>query len=182
MPERTGLTLQMKGDKELKALLKRMQEKAKDLSPPLKSIKMGLIASIDRNFREEGRPDKWQSLSPATLARRRKAGAGAKILQDTGRLKMSITAYSDKTMAKAGTNVPYAAIHQYGGTIKIPPMIIRPKNVKALHFFMDGKEVFCKFARLPERNVRIPARPFMLIQDEDMEDYKLLILNHLRSK
>ena len=177
-----GLTLRMTGDKELKTLLKKMSSKAKNLAPPLKSIKMGLIASIDKNFKAGGRPEKWKPLSPGTIAKRKKEGKGAKILQDTGTLKQSITGFSDKRTAKAGTNIKYAGIHQKGGIIRIPAMVIRPKKASALHFFIGGKEIFCKSARLPERNVRIPARPFALIQDEDTKNFKLLILKHLRAK
>jgi len=50
--------------------------------------------------------------------------------------------------ATVGTNLEYAAIHEYGG-------IIEPKNVTFLHFTIDGQEVFTKGP------VEIPARPYM---------------------
>ncbi len=57
-----------------------------------------------------------------------------------------------------GTRVPYAAIHEYGGTL--PAMTIYPQKARALHFFTkDGREVFAKRANLPPRT--IPARPFL---------------------
>ena len=49
----------------------------------------------------------------------------------------------------AGCN--YAAIHEYGG--QIPDRV--PVNGQFLHFFIDGKEIFTKFARgftMPERS------------------------------
>ena len=46
-----------------------------------------------------------------------------------------------------GTNVIYAAIHEYGGDIF-------PVRAKALHFVIDGKHVFTK-------HVKMPMRPYM---------------------
>ena len=58
----------------------------------------------------------WKPLRPATLARRRKGPGvgGVRILQDTGRLKSSIVAESNRDEAIAGTNTLYAATHQFG--------------------------------------------------------------------
>lgn len=58
----------------------------------------------------------WTPLKPATLKARRKGGKtgrSAKILQDTGRLKNSIVASSTVDRAEVGTNVIYAATHQF---------------------------------------------------------------------
>ena len=55
----------------------------------LNLIGVALLYWVDQNFRKEGIEIKWRPLSPNTIAARRKNGRGAKILQDTGRLKMS---------------------------------------------------------------------------------------------
>lgn len=74
---------------------------------------------IQRNFKGEGSEvGGWQPLSPATIAGRRKgakAGNSAKILQDTGRLRMNWrrTWTSRRGIIESGT--PYASVHQEGG-------------------------------------------------------------------
>lgn len=67
---------------------------------------------------------RYERLHPAGLYRKRggvrasaiHAMASAKILQDTGQLRMSIGVkkITDDSL-EFGTNLPYAAIHQYGG-------------------------------------------------------------------
>jgi len=59
----------------------------------------------------------WKPLSPATLKARRqgkKKGRSAKILQDTGILKNSVVSSSGSDRAEVGTNMIYAATHQFG--------------------------------------------------------------------
>lgn len=56
-----------------------------------------------------------------------------------------------------GTNLEYMAIHEYGGTINVPE--IRPRNAKALHFYVGGKEVFAMRARA--HTVTMPERSFL---------------------
>lgn len=51
--------------------------------------------------------------------------------------------------------VPYAGIQERGGQTK--PHEIRPINVRALHFFMGGSEVFATVVHHP--GSKIPARP-----------------------
>lgn len=79
---------------------------------PLMRAVAGLFETeTERNFAAQGRPA-WLGLAPRTKKRR---GADAKILQDTGRLAGSITTSYDASQASVGTNVKYAAIHQFGG-------------------------------------------------------------------
>jgi len=119
-----------------------------DLSPLSRSISMTLLDQNELNFAAEGRP-KWAGLSPAYAATRKKG----KILQITGHLARSILPFSGNGFAGLSTNVPYAAIQQFGGQTR--PHIIKPKNAKALHF--GGK--FFKVVHHP--GSKIPAREFM---------------------
>jgi phage gpG-like protein len=55
-------------------------------------------------------------------------------------------------------NIPYAAIHEYGGTI--PARRIEPRNAKALRWAgSNGQFWFSKGHDMP--SVQIPARPYM---------------------
>jgi phage gpG-like protein len=71
-------------------------------------------------------------------------------LIDEGRLRASIAAtpVTDNEVW-IGTNVIYAAIHEFGG-------VIRAKNAPALFFFWEEKGVFVR-----TQQVTIPARPYL---------------------
>ena len=108
-------SFEIENNEQIKALLKKAGDKGKDLRIPLKRAGILMVGSIDKNFRAEGRPDKWTPLSDMTLAMRRKHGRGAKILQDTGRGKgsMAYKVISNKQV-EIGTDVQYMAAHQTG--------------------------------------------------------------------
>ena len=138
-----------------------------------KKLKASLLAimqaSKDRLFDAGKDPDgnTWKPLSSLSKAKRdiknKKSGQknskfkGAhKVLNDTGMLRNSLgvaksagaIGATDGDDVTLGTNVPYAAIHNYGGTIV-------PKNGKVLAFpGLGGVTIFAK-------KVVIPARPFM---------------------
>lgn len=103
-------------------------------APLMRDISLGLVLSTQRRFELEQSPEgkKWKPFSPVTLYMRaggrkgftksgkvRKAAErkmnSAKLLRRTGRLFQSITAQHSATVAMAGTNVIYAAIHNFGG-------------------------------------------------------------------
>jgi phage gpG-like protein len=81
-----------------------------------------------------------------------KANVQAQGLIDMGNLINSIqtvnaTASDTSAEAEIGTNVVYAAIHEFGGTITA-------KNGKGMVFEVDGHTVMTK-------SVTIPARPYL---------------------
>ena len=70
-------------------------------------------------------------------------------------------------MVVVGSSIEdYAAIHQYGGTI-------RPKNAKRLMFKVGGKTVMTQ-------SVTIPARPFIGFSEEDRQEAQQILLDHIR--
>lgn len=79
----------------------------------------------------------------------------------SGTLRRSITYAIDESdlaiTGTVGTNLEYAAIHEYGGTINVPE--IRPRKAKALHFYVGGAEVFA--TRVRAHTVRMPERSFL---------------------
>lgn len=80
----------------------------------------------------------------------------------TGRLRSSITALvkedSDRISVAFGTDVPYARIHEEGGTI--PPRLITPKKAGGvLSFMMGNRRVFAKSVNHPGGKIR--QRPFL---------------------
>lgn len=87
----------------------------------------------------------------------------------TGRLRSSITALvkenSDRISVAFGTDVPYARIHEQGGTI--PPRLITPKKAGGvLSFMMGNRRVFVKSVNHPGGKIR--QRPFLRPGVKDM--------------
>ena len=114
---------------------------------PLMDVVSGTMqAAVEQNFTVGGRP-RWLPL---------RSGRVGQILQDKGNLRSSIQRASGKDFAQVGTNIEYAPIHQFGGTIY-------PKNKKALAFKVGGQLIIRK-------SVTIPARPFLVLTTQDAQD------------
>lgn len=162
-------------DKEIKRLFTRLQRNVKDLRPAFREIGEIVRSSMIRNFQVGGRPDKWtptkiRSIYQAYTGKKTKSGAsrkvytirgrltkgfnryssGRKTLIDTARLQNSVTVRAEADRVVVGTNVIYARIHQLGG--------------------MAGRN----------KKVKIPARPYLLVQDEDWPQIKTRLIEHLR--
>ncbi|PVX80045.1 phage virion morphogenesis protein [Paraburkholderia unamae] len=178
----------------LEATLDRLVAAVADASPVMREISDIMWDAVEENFAQQGRP-RWLGLKPSTLQQRvggqlgkgrgvLKSGAWSlqigqrvarslKILQASGRLASSITPAYDATSARVGTNVVYAAIHQFGGQTRAH--VIRPKNAKALHF--GG--IFAKQVNHP--GSKIPARPFLAITPSDGVAIEEAMANYLRN-
>lgn len=148
------------GLKEAVAKLVANSRNARDAFDEIGSM---LEASIRKNFEKEGRYNevgesvwrggnkKWPELRESTVRQRAKSGRSAHpILSVSGQLKNSISYQATNGGVTVGTNLAYAAAHQYG-------------TDKA------GRS----------KNVTIPARPFLLVQDEDIDDSMSIIAVHL---
>jgi len=152
-------------DEELKDLIKKAERTVSNLTPMLKRSGVHMISSMDKNFKAQGRPQKWKPLSPNTVINRRKGSAI--VLQDTGRLRMSVLSRAapgniyklTKNSLTMGSALKVAEWHQYG----TPPYLIRPKTKKYLRFRTTRGIIFTKLVRHPG----LAARPFVLIQRED---------------
>jgi phage gpG-like protein len=82
-----------------------------------------------------------------------------KLTSRSGILRMSINAQrAGPGRAVVASNVPYAAIHEFGGTTK--SHIIRPRYKKLLHWVgIDGIGQFAREVHHPGSN--IPPRPYI---------------------
>lgn len=151
----SGVTLRISAtDRELRAALARLAAFGRDPAPVLKVIGQDLITSTQERIRDQVTPEgtAWPALRPDYAAAKRGSG----ILVESGRLIGSFTRKVDGRELLVGTNVLYAAIHQFGG-------VIRPKAGSRLRFRIGKRTVFA-------RQVRIPARPFLGISAEDRSD------------
>jgi phage virion morphogenesis protein len=79
-------------------------------------IGAAMLVSVRRTFREQGSPaGSWAPLAPSTIrSNPKKYGAGHKLLVDKGNLLGSIHAESQAGSVTIGTNLKYAAVHQFG--------------------------------------------------------------------
>jgi phage gpG-like protein len=87
--------------------------------------------------------------------------SGAVLRRRSGRLAASITVEAERTGLGASVTIasdaPYAAIHEYGGTI--PARLVLPQSARALAFPWRGRQRFFKRVQLPA--VAMPERSFM---------------------
>jgi phage virion morphogenesis protein len=134
-----------------------------NLKPLMQDIGEEMARIVERNFAVGGRPDAW----PASARSRRDAG---KPLSDTGRLRRSITVESDRTSAQVGTNVKYARIHQFGGTIhhKARTLAFKNKGGFLSRAAAARRKTAVRIGFGRAHDITIPARPFLVLTDGDL--------------
>ena len=125
----------------------------------------GVRESTLERFKQSKDPDgkKWKTSIRAS-------SENGKTLIQSSQLRNSINSVSDATGFAVGTNAKHAATHQFGE----PGRTIRARKKKALRFMVDGKWVSKKQVR-----IRIPARPFLGLSDEDMREIKATVEDFL---
>lgn len=151
--------VKIEGLDEIQRSLQRLENIGRNMRPILAGIGNIIVNATDEAFEKEG--PGWKPLSDVThrlsytnMGRSKskktttKAGkttrgferyiVNKKILQRSGRLRDSINYQATDTEVTVGSNLPYAAIHQFGG--------------------MAGRG----------RKVKIPARPFLPIENSEL--------------
>lgn len=168
-----SLTLRISSDdleRKLAEIIKKMNAPA----PLYRNIGEYLVRQTQRvRFNSETDPDgvPWAPLAPSTLRRKRKIGAIMKTLQERGNLRRSIAYQADSQGVAVGSNLKYAALHQFGGEVR---SFARTTEVG---FKLDGQGVG-RFAKRSKATImqpvtyggsvrRIPARPFLGVGDDD---------------
>ncbi len=162
-----AIVMQAKNMREIEATMAGFMERMKNPSAFLKSAGALMLESVQRNFIEGGRPERWKPVSDVTYYLRYKYKArfktaldgtlkrltkksadnfvsgGAEPLRDTGVLMTSIAPKeTTNNSISIGTNQPQAELLHSGGIAK---------------GFMHGTAI-------------VPARPFLIIQDADKEN------------
>lgn len=146
-------------------LLDYLREKAYKTRPILSKLGDIMLKGVDRNFQEQGRPEAWKPLKDITLLLRKNfvtgrgrprlgtvtGNFGDRILERTKTLRRSIGMKLYPNRVEIGTNVPYAALHEEGGTI-------------INHI---GKSAY------------VDARPFMHVTDREVDEMVNLVENYM---
>ncbi len=167
----TGLRVEVQ-DEAIQSVLARLSQRTRNLRPAMKAAGDELVALTAQRFREQDDPwgKRWQALKPSTIRARRKGAGpgGAQILRDTGVLSNSFSARADATSVTVGTNVPYAAIHQFGGTVQhaARSLRVRLRTVKGrTRFAKDShKRARTVWGTANAWSVTIPPRPMLPIR------------------
>lgn len=150
-------------DGDVKKLMMRLRQLADiDKKGINASIAEAVRGSTVERFKTEKGPDgkKWkQSI--------RAAQEGGVTLTKSAGLKNSIKSTSDDSGFAVGTNKVYASTHQLGA--KNRKITIRAKTSKGLVFQIDGRWIRKKQVTV---RINIPARPFLGLSDDDMQEIK----------
>ena len=152
---------------------------------PYKKAATVLTASVMRNFAAGGRPVKWEELSPMTkfirAHREGKQNLSPVPLRDTGRLAGSPVPHaaldSEGGTFGAKTNVSYARKMQEGGISDPSTVVITAFNRNTRSG--NSSRVRSYLMHL-KGGKRIPARPFMMIQDADKDIIRQIFMDWLR--
>lgn len=187
-------------DRAVLAALAELRARAENLRPAMVQIAEEMKAATDRAFETNSNPATgagWEKYQPSTLRARAKRGRSPQnMLQLSGRLASSIHTEAGADYAVVGTNVRYAAIHQFGGTIKRAAYggTVRLRTDRDGKLLRQGKggrlAVFAKDShkRALERRfetgpyaVRIPARPFLGLGPADLQRILGVLQAHLQA-
>ncbi len=129
-----------------------------DKSAVMEALAQALRESTVERFRTQTGPDgrRWPDS-------RRVREIGGSTLTDTANLRNSIRSMAGSSSFAIGTNVKYARTHQFGDQGRV----IRPKKRKCLRFRIGNQWITAK-----KVTVDIPARPFLGVSNEDMEEIR----------
>lgn len=159
-------------DTKFQERLKEIKAKGRDLQPALEVCAEIVVSSVEKNFDVQGRfsePGSWRGGSnkwPQSAAAKARGGM---TLSDSGQLRASIQSQVSNDQAEVGTNKAYAARRNFGfdGSVTVKSYTRQTKS---------GKTVT---VREHKRNIHDPAYPFMVVQDEDVEEMLDVTTDHL---
>lgn len=158
MAAHNGVSLNWGG---LDAALGQAAQKLGNTQALMESIGDALVSGTLKRFDAEEDPQgrKWEPSGRASEE-------GGQTLTSKGRLRDSIDRVATPDKVMVGSNLAYARIHQEGG-------IITPKNAKKLVFTGRGGK------KVAVDKVSIPARPYLGVSEEDMDDVKTAMTKFL---
>ncbi|MFN7400563.1 MAG: phage virion morphogenesis protein [Sandaracinobacter sp.] len=139
---------------ELTAGINRALAASSDFSDPMRAIASMLENGVRERF-EDGEDPQGKPWVPSQRAREQ----GGRTLVDTAALLSSIASASDAFSAVVGTNLVYAAIHQFGGQIR-------------------GRQ--SRSSQNVPKPRAMPARPFLGFGPYEVGEIETILGDHLR--
>lgn len=140
-------------DRGLTDMVNRITGRMDDMTPIFKVIGEVITESVMRNFEEHRSPEgkKWEALSPDYAAWKAKKGRNPSDILILNRiLASSIHPKAGRDRVQVGTNIVYAAVHQFG---------------------IGARSSLKTKRRMPG----IPARPFMGVRDDDWPEIRAAV-------
>lgn len=154
----------------LSKTFERMLKNSGNLKQVYKTIGEIQVASVQKTFKVGGRP-KWKPSS-------RSISDGGTALSDTGRLKNSINYRLVADGVIVGTNVRYATTMHFGakrGAFGSKTVTVKAHTRKSKLGKKYSVKSFGRKMVIPWGN--IPARPFLVIRDEDIIKFRQAVYN-----
>ena len=183
--------LQSEIQKKLFDTFHQFQKQFDDLTPVLEVVSALIERAISENFDARGRWDgnenditifsggsqKWKALASSTKKKYQRLGWELEPTLNRSKGLMSTIEVrpQGKSSIVISANSPYAAIHQYGGTLT--PTI--PITSKMRKFFwakyyntglVNWKVMALTKKKELKPTIRIPARPYITLTQEDWEE------------
>lgn len=154
----SGITLRLSlDDAAARAQLRGARDRGLDLRPAWRAVGRAGVKQTKARFQTSLSPDyvpwkpNWKGTNPLVAKGLLRNSIGARNATHEG--------------VEWGSNFVYAAIHQLGG-------VIRPVRGAYLHFKINGGFVKVK-------SVRIPARPYLGANQQDMAAFAQILLRHI---
>lgn len=157
---------------DLRRVLRKVYGRAKEPGPFLEVVGSIIQTSVHRNFEVGGRPERWAPLSPATARRRGATGPVLRRQGMAGGLMGSVNYQALGDRVLVGTNKVYGATHQFGakkgqfGTVVAQV----PAHERVTRHGTVRVRPHQRRQKVPWGD--IPARPFLLVQDEDVVEIR----------
>jgi phage virion morphogenesis protein len=173
-----GTVIQFRDEKAQK-LLRRVARELKDTTPLMRIIGSIIRTSVVRNFELEGRPQ-WAALSPITAKRRGAEGPILRRQGAAGGLMGSINIEASDGRVSVGTNKIYAAVHQFGaraGSFGRKRVSVRRHTRRNRRGGTSEVAAHSREMAFPWGD--IPARPFLMVQPEDMQEITAAAADYL---
>jgi len=164
----TGVRIELRDTDEPLQRLAGMIARLDNPSGLFDNIGSYLVGSTQRRFERGAAPG--GSVWPPSL---RALAEGGKTLIKSAQLMGSITHVASASGVEVGSNKVYAAIHQLGGEIKQDARTAvlhfkRNKRTGASRFAKaNSKATFAQKAEIGARVIKMPARPFLGLDDDD---------------
>lgn len=156
-----------------------------DVKPTLLSIGEYLMISHRQRFDNQTSPDgtPWAPLSPRYLKVKKRNKNKILVLDDNLNKSLRPQVYDNELLF--GTNLPYAAIHQFGGerdvSARMRTLYFKRNNEGGVgnKFVRKNKSDFAQDVQVGAYKIKMPARPFLGTSDADNEEILNILINRL---